>query len=85
MLLYIFNKIKNIYIMAIITLPLDVNVTPGGIWAIASEDVACAAFVSVSGNILNIPEPFTTSCTVVLTYTVTSGACQDISTHEDYR
>ena len=68
--------------MAIITLPLDVNVTPGGIWAIASEDVACAAFVSVSGNTLTITEPVTTSCNIILTYTVTSGACQDISTHE---
>lgn len=68
--------------MAIITLPLDVNVTPGGIWAIASEDVACAAFVSVSGNTLTITEPVTTSCNIILSYTVTSGACQDISTHE---
>ena len=68
--------------MAIITLPLDINVTPGGIWAIVSEQAACSSFVSVSGNTLTITEPVTTSCNIVLSYTVGTAPCQVISTHE---
>lgn len=67
--------------MAIYTLAPPPNETGGGTWAISTPNT-CTGLTITGGNILNIPEPFTTSCTVVLTYTVTSGACQDISTHE---
>ena len=68
--------------MATITLPLDINVTPGGTWAIVSETSLCSSFVSVSGNILTVTEPVTTSCNIVLSYTVGTAPCQVISTHE---
>lgn len=67
--------------MAIYTLAPPPNETGGGTWAISTPNT-CSGLTITGGNILNIPEPFTTSCTVVLTYTVTSGACQDISTHQ---
>ena len=67
--------------MAIYTLAPPPNETGGGTWAISTPNT-CTGLTITGGNILNIPEPFTISCTVVLTYTVTSGACQDISTHE---
>ena len=68
--------------MATITLPLDINVTPGGTWAIVSETSLCSSFVSISGNILTVTEPVTTSCNIVLSYTVGTAPCQVISTHE---